>query len=153
LTTALDGGSLLLEWSEGRPAIVVSIGAAQGPAMRVRLVLDSGIDRVTLFGDAALQLAAAARTLSTVLVEGPLGTTTAASTRAVVSAGERRRKVQATLLVDERGRREDGLLPTSLFRSVLVSAAHGIVVLDASVSATSVAWARRADACSSNLGS
>jgi hypothetical protein len=131
LVSQFGGIAVPLEWSEGRPAIVVSILGASGPAIRVRLVLDSGIDRLTLFGGAARQLAAASPKTSTVLLEGALGTTTAASARALLQTGGRDRKVHITLLADERGRHEDGLLPTSFFGSVLVSAAGGIVKLDA----------------------
>jgi hypothetical protein len=149
LAARLSGPSSPLEWSEGRPAIVVSISAAPGPEMRVRLVLDSGVDRVTLFGDAARRLAAAARAVTTVRVEGPLGTTTAASTRVALSAGHDRRKVTATLLVDERGRQEDGLLPTSIFQSVLISASAGIVQLDPELR-TAVVAVTSGDDCTTN---
>lgn len=148
LAAGLVGTSLPLEWSEGRPAILASIAAASGPAFRVRLVLDSGIERVTLFGDAARQLAVAARTTSRVFVEGPLGTMTAVSARGRLQAGGLTRDVEVTLLVNEDGRHEDGLLPTSLFRSVLVSAAAGMVMLDGEPKDRAFARARPSGECS-----
>jgi hypothetical protein len=130
LNPAVSGARLPLEWSEGRPAIQLLVRTPSGAALSVRLVLDSGIDRVTIFGSVARQIAAAHAAATVVRVQGPLGATLATTASVVVSAGDRDRTVIATLMTDVLDRHEDGLLPTSLFRSVFVSAAEGIVVLD-----------------------
>jgi len=130
LAADVAGPRIPLEWSEGRPAINASVRLPGGPVANLRLVLDSGIDRVTLFGSAARRLAAAARATSTVRVEGALGGTTAVATSVLVTSGGLDRAATATLMVDVTDRQEDGLLPTSLFRSVYVSAADKLVVLD-----------------------
>lgn len=130
LITPVTGVRIPLEWSEGRPAIILSVRRPAGAATTMRLVLDSGIDRLTLFGHAARRLAAAARAMSTVKVEGPLGVTTASATDVLVTAGDRDLAATATLMTDVTDRQEDGLLPTSLFRSVYVSVANGVVVLN-----------------------
>ncbi len=41
--------------------------------------------------------------------------------------------VVAVLMTDVRDREEDGLVPTSFFRSVLVSSAEGLVIFDANL--------------------
>jgi hypothetical protein len=130
LNPAVSGARLPLEWSEGRPAIQVPVRTASGAALSIRLVLDSGIDRVTLFGGVARQIAAVQAATTLVRVQGPLGVTLATAAPVVVSAGDRDKTVTATLMAEVLDRHEDGLLPTSLFRSVFVSAAEGIVVLD-----------------------
>jgi hypothetical protein len=130
LTAAVAGHHVPLEWSEGRPAIVVRLRATSGCGPgTVKLVLDSGIDRLTLFGAAARQVGAVARSTSMVRVDGPLGTATARAAPVIVAIDRDIRTV-ATLMAQVQDREEDGLIPTSLFRSVYVSGSDRIVVLD-----------------------
>ena len=60
------------------------------------------------------------------------GTREVPTTIASVNGGGRERSVSVEVKQDVMDREEDGLLPTSLFRSVLVSSAEGSDIFDAS---------------------
>jgi hypothetical protein len=57
----------------------------------------------------------------------------------------RPRPVVAVLMSDVKDREEDGLIPTSFFRSVFVSSGEGVVIFDASLSLPN--GAKRTTAC------
>src|SRR5262249_45317005 len=121
-----------LTWAAGRPAISATVRAHTVQPFSGRFVLDSGADHVTLFGRAADRLALVPDRETTVIDSG-FGTREEPSAKISVDVGGRRRHVMAELRSDLRDREEDGLVPTSFFRSVFVSTADRVVVFDARV--------------------
>jgi hypothetical protein len=98
-------------------------------------------DRVTLFGRAANRLALVHDREAKVIDSG-FGTHEVPSAGIRADVGGRQRQVIAELRGDLRDREEDGLVPTSFFRSLSVSAADG-VVFDARVLPSNVlGWLR-----------
>jgi len=127
------GHQTSLSWAAGRPAVEAMVRAHSGEPFSARLVLDSGADHVTLFGGAAVRIALVAGWDQTMMIDSGFGTREVPATVARVNVGGRERSVSVEVRKDVTDREEDGLLPTSLFRSVLVSSADGNVLFDASL--------------------
>ena len=100
---------------EGRPSIFTSLG---------RMVLDSGSDRIVLFG--------AARRMGTSTLYAASGFRETGSVQAkpLVIEGRTIRHDDAVGVPRQAGVAEDGLLPSSLFRAVYVCNSERYVVLD-----------------------
>jgi hypothetical protein len=120
--------------SGGRPALVASVRAHTVDWFSARFVLDSAADHVTLFGGAAARLTPVADWMGTMTVETGFGRREVATAPITVRIGGRNRSVVAALHTHISNRDEDGLLPTSLFRSVSVDTTRDIVILDAQLS-------------------
>jgi hypothetical protein len=117
-----------IAWVSGRPAVAVLITALGGGVpFRARLVIDSGINTVTLFGHAARRVAGAGDRL--VRIADQFGSRLAAAAGISIEAGEHRMDTTAALIADQGDRQENGLLPASMFSSVYVSAAERAVAL------------------------
>jgi hypothetical protein len=125
-----------LEWVDGRPAVTLLIAPASGVPFRARFVVDSGIDRVTLFGRAALRAGGGNGRL--VRVVDLFGSGLFPAVAVSIEAGKRRVETVAVLQAGVTDRTEDGLLPMSLFTSVYVSAAEHVVVLGGSIDSLAV---------------
>ena len=126
-----------LNWAEGRPAVTAIVRAPTLEPYTATFVLDSGAEHVTLFGAAARRLAHAADWDHLLRFDSGFGAREEPTARIHVNVGGRDRSVRAALWSGVQDRLEDGLLPTSLFRSVFVSSSEGVVVFDADVSASS----------------
>jgi hypothetical protein len=129
-----------LELIDGRPAVRVLVSPRDGGVpFPIRMVIDSGIDGVTLFGRAARRVAGGpGGTRGMVRVVDQFGSLVVPAAAVSLEAGERRLEAAATLLAERTDRREDGLLSASLFTSVYVSAAEHVVVLGGVVEGLSV---------------
>jgi hypothetical protein len=133
LPHSTGGHRTSLSWAAGRPAVEATVRAHSVEPFSARLVLDSGADHVTLFGGAAVRIALVAGWDQTMVIDSGFGTREVPTTIASVNVGGRERSVSVEVRKDVTDREEDGLLPTSLFRSVLVSSADGNVIFDASL--------------------
>jgi hypothetical protein len=128
------GARLVVEREEGK--LLVTASAARRGASMVRLLLDSAAGGLVLFDSPALRAASG--------VEAPPGAVVKASTNAgsrtaragrlrfLSLGGETYTDLPAALLPAAAAgpRREHGLLPTSLFRSIYFNNAEGYVVLN-----------------------
>jgi hypothetical protein len=130
------GQQIALTWVSGRPAIAVTIRAQDGAPLTARLVLDSGADGVALFGRAARIVASRGGTRTTRIDSG-FGAREVPASQISCTIDGRTHSVTAQIRSDLTDREEDGLLPTSLFRSVYVAAADGVVVLEGVISSDS----------------
>src|SRR5262249_16624596 len=110
-------------------AITATVRARTVAPFSGRFVLDSGADHVTLFGGAADRLALVPDREARVIDSG-FGTREVPTADISVEVGGRWRPLTVELRSDLKNRAEDGLVPTSLFRSVFVSDSDGIVVFD-----------------------
>ena len=126
------GSKTALTWADGRPAITAMVRADAAEPFPGRFVLDSGADHLTLFGRAADRLARMPGR-DTMLIDSGFGTREVPTVKVSLDAGGRRTRTPAELRGDLRDREEDGLVPTSFFRSVFVSAADGVVVFEGRV--------------------
>ena len=122
-----------LTWVEGLPAVTATVRAGAVVPFSGRFVLDSGADHLTLFGRAADQFAQIPDR-GTLVIDSGFGTRHVPSVEVTVDVRGRSGRVTAEIRTDVRDREEDGLVPTSLFRSVFVGSADGVVVLDPRVS-------------------
>jgi hypothetical protein len=136
LPRVTGGHRKALTWIAGRPAVTATVRGPTLEPFTVRLVLDSGADHVTLFGLAAQRLALVADPDRTIVIDSGFGTREVPITMAGVNADGRNRSVSVGLRRDVGNREEDGLLPTSFYRSVLVSTADGVVIFNARVAPT-----------------
>ena len=134
---------LPLTWIDERPAVRAAIRAHAVEPYDGWFVLDSGADHVTLFGDAADRLTLAADLSGTMVVDDGFARREVPAASITIAVAGIERSVRVEVRSDIRNRGEDGLLPTSLFRQVLVSASEGNVVFNRRVPVTSGA-ARRA---------
>ena len=133
LPSTHGGHRTALSWAEGLPAVTAEIRAEGEELFPARVVLDSGTDHVTLFGRAAERMLAGDQA-RTVRVDSGFGTRDVPTAMISINIGGRRRSAVAALMRDVTDRQEDGLVPTSFFRSVLVRGAEGMVVFDAPAS-------------------
>jgi len=118
-----------LTWASRCPAIAVTVRTRNVEPFTVRLVLDSGADAVVLLGSAARTVSAAAADKKMLIASG-FGIHEVAASDIRVSIGGRERSLVAQLRGDLDDREEDGLLPTSIFRSIFVGTADRIVIFD-----------------------
>lgn len=125
----VGGQPVALTWVSGRPAITVTIRVHDGASFAARLVLDSGADRVALFGRVAATVASRGPT-GTITIDSGFGVREVPASQIKCVIDGRVRSLTAQIRSDLTDREEDGLLPTSLFRSVYVAAVNGLVVLD-----------------------
>src|SRR5262249_13173455 len=131
----LNGGHrTALSWAEGLPAVTAEVRAPMVEPFSSRFVLDSGTDHVTLFGRAAARIMAE-DSPGLVFVPG-FGLRSVPTAKIMLNLDGHPRRVLAVLMRDVKDRQEDGLVPTSFFRSVFVSSAEGVVIFDASPSLT-----------------
>jgi len=134
LPRSTDGHRTALTWAAGRPAVTAEVRAHTVEPFSARLVLDSGADHVTLFGRAAERMALVADWHRTMLIDSGFGALEVPTATVMVNVGGRTRSVTVELRSDVEDREEDGLVPTSIFLSVLVSTAERVVVFDPHVS-------------------
>lgn len=144
------GQETRLVWSGGRPAVVARVRAHTVDWFSARFVLDSAADHVTLFGGAAARLLSVADSNRTMTVDTGFGRRDVSTAPLTLSIGGRDRSVVAALHTEIANRDEDGLLPTSLFRSVSVATLRSIVTVDAPRS--SVDTAERTTPCGAAPG-
>lgn len=149
LMIAPGGQQAGLVWSGGRPALVASVRAHTVDWFSARFVLDSAADHVTLFGAASARLTPVADWNRSMTVETGFGRREVVTAPITVRIGGRNRSVVAALHTEITNRDEDGLLPTSLFRSVSVDTTRDIVILDAQLS--SLHTAERTTECGAAL--
>jgi predicted aspartyl protease len=119
----LDGPCVPVVRQEGRLTVAVRVGREERPAY---LLLDSGASNLVLFGPATADVTPGQwRTLETNQGRRParVGRLDRLEVGGVVLRG-----LEAVLLEDAPGRREDGLLPTRLFAGVGVDPAAGCAV-------------------------
>jgi len=133
LPPSTGGHRTALTWSAGRPAVTVTVRAHTVEPFSARFVLDSGADHVTLFGHAAERMALVADRDRTMFIDSGFGTREVPTAMVNVNVGGRERSAMVELRRDVKDRDEDGLVPTSFFRSVFVSTADSVVVFDARV--------------------
>jgi len=134
---AQTGGSrAALSWAAGRPAVTAMVRAHSVEPFPARLVLDSGADHVTLFGRAAARIAPVGDWTRTMVIDSGFGTREVPTALALLNVDGRERSVPVELRSDVTDRQEDGLVPTSLFRSVFVSSAEAAVIFDGSLPAS-----------------
>jgi len=145
LPLATDGQQVPLWWSEGRPTVTATVRARTIESFSAWLVLDSGADHVTLFGSAAKRVTLAADSNQTMTIDSGFGAREVPSAAISVNLAGVDKTVSAELRPDL-NREEDGLIPTSFFRSVRVSAAEGVVVFNTSLSVSGKSGSQR-DRC------
>lgn len=133
LSSSTEGYRIPFTWSEGRPAVDAVIRAHAVEPFSTRLVLDSGADHVTLFGAASKRMALVSDPNQTMTIDSGFGTREVPTAAVTVNMAGVERLVRVELRSDL-NRAEDGLMPTSFFRSVLVSTADGVVVFNTSLS-------------------
>jgi hypothetical protein len=131
LPRSTGGHRTALTWSAGRPAVTATVRAHTVEPFSARFVLDSGADHVTLFGHAAERMALVADRDRTMFIDSGFGTREVPTAMVNVNVGGRERSAMVELRSDVKDRDEDGLVPTSFFRSVFVSTADSVVVFDA----------------------
>jgi hypothetical protein len=132
LPTPTGGLRTPLTWAEGLPVVIATVRAGAVEPFSGRFVLDSGADHLTLFGRAADRLARLPDRGAMVIDSG-FGMRSVPSVEVSVDVRGRGGRVTAEIRTDVRDREEDGLVPTSLFHSVFVGSADGVVVLDTRV--------------------
>jgi hypothetical protein len=133
LPSSTEGYRVPFSWLEGRPAIAAIIHAHAVEPFSTRLVLDSGADHLTLFGAASKRMALVSDPNQTMTIDSGFGTREVPTAAVTVNMAGVERLVRVELRSDL-NRAEDGLMPTSFFRSVLVSTADGVVVFNTSLS-------------------
>ena len=119
------GHRTVLSWAEGLPALIAEVRVQSGDSFSARFVLDSGTDHISLFGRAAERLLVNGQSRM-VLVDSGFGTRELPAAMIILNLDGRPRPTLAVLMSDLRDREEDGLVPTSLFRSVFVSSAMAL---------------------------
>ena len=133
LPASTEGYRVPFSWLEGRPAVAAIIHAHAVEPFSTRLVLDSGADHLTLFGAASRRMALGADPNQTMTIDSGFGTREVPTAAVTVNVAGVERLVRAELRFDL-NRTEDGLMPTSFFRSVLVSTADSVVVFNTTLS-------------------
>ena len=124
-----------LSWIAERPAVAAVVRAHAVEPYTARFVLDSGADHVSVFGRAAKRLALAVDSGRTMLIDDGFARAEVPTASISLIVGGIERSVRAEIRSDITDREEDGLLPTSVFRQVLVSASEGVVVFNRRVPA------------------
>jgi len=123
------GRRAVLTWVSNRPAVTATVRARNVAPFTARLVLDSGADAVALFGRAA-KAVRPADTGRPMTIDSGFGIREVGASDIRITIDGRERSLIAQVSSDLDDREEDGLLPTSMFRTIFVGTADRVVVFD-----------------------